>query len=65
MSDTRLSTAIRDTARIAAAASTTSQPIKVIDVSERPAIANVIREGKQVPAVGVSTVDLQNWLKSG
>jgi len=65
MSDTRLSTAIRDTTRITAAASTTSQPIKVIDVSERPAIANVIREGKQVPSVGVSTVDLQNWLNIG
>ena len=37
----------------------------MIDVSERPAVANVIRDGKQVPAVGVSTNDLQNWLNVG
>ena len=61
-----LSAALGSTARIAGAAGlTTSQPIKVIDVSERPAVANVIRDGKQVPAVGVSQIDLQNWLNIG
>jgi hypothetical protein len=60
-----LGSVVSDTARLAGATSTTSQPIKVIDVSERPAVANVIREGKQVPAVGVSANDLQNWLNVG
>jgi hypothetical protein len=68
MSDRRplLNVALSDTTRFAGAASTTTtQPIKVIDVSERPAVANVIRDGKQVPAVSVSATDLQNWLNVG
>src|SRR5581483_11253623 len=61
-----LSAAIGGAARAASVAGlTTSQPIKVIDVSERPAVANVIRNGKQVPAVEVSQTDLQNWLNVG
>jgi len=53
---------------ISATTSTTrfvSGAIKVIDVSEKPAQANVVREGKLVPAVTTNATALQNWLNLG
>lgn len=50
------------TSRIAA---TKAQSIKIIDVSEKPAQANVVREGKLVPAVTTNAINLQNWLDLG
>jgi hypothetical protein len=52
-------------ATLSSATSNLSQAIKVIDVSDRPAVANVIRDGKQVPAVTTSALNLQNWLNIG
>jgi hypothetical protein len=52
-------------ATLSSATNTLSQAIKVIDISERPAVANVIRDGKQVPAVTTSALNLQNWLNIG
>jgi hypothetical protein len=53
------------TRSLSSAAIGTAQPIKVIDVSERPAVANVIRDGRQVPAVTTNPTQLQSWLDIG
>ena len=42
-----------------------SGALKVIDVSEKPAQANVVREGKLVPAVTTNATALQNWVNVG
>ena len=60
MSGTRLGTVSRTSATISQAAT-----IKVIDVTEKPATANVVRDGRQVPAVTIDATRLKDWIDVG
>jgi len=57
-------TTLRTTASLATTG-LAAQAIRVIDVSEKPTQANVIRDGKQVPSVAVDATALKNFLDLG
>ena len=61
---TRL-TANFDRAALGDATLNVAQAIKVVDVSTKPAQANVVREGKLVPSVATDATALKNWLDLG